>query len=116
MGLGVRKIETSAERMAKLVMKRHANSAQAIATGPRTEQSVRARIPVIRLCDDSGKRTPDSRDGLGCECRGDWICVLRIQGFYRMRDSIDARHDRKARRQGHREFDVVNDRLGKHLR
>src|SRR6266481_6967768 len=116
MSIGVRKIETSAERVAKLVMQRHSDGAQTVAAGPRAEQCVRPGVPVMRVRDDPGKRARQPGYGLRAERRGDRIAVFRIQGLYCMRDRIDARHNRKTGWQGHRQLDVVYDHLRENLR
>lgn len=49
MSVGVRKIETPAERMAKLMIERHAYGAQAIAAGhARNSASARGHPPKLR--------------------------------------------------------------------
>ena len=88
--LGMRQIEGAAERVAKLVMQRHADGAEADATQPRAIERVAAGFAIVGLLDDGGQGVGQRADAFLRHQRDHGIAVARIERFHRMRDGVDA--------------------------
>ena len=115
-GLRMRQIERPAQRMAELVMQRHADGAEADAAEPGAIERVGARGPVIRLSADLGQRMRQRADALLRHQRYHGVAIPRVERLDRMRDGVDARCRGQARRHRHGEVDVVDHDLGENFR
>ena len=89
-GLRVRQIERSAQRMAELVMQGHADGAEADATEPGAIQRVGARGLVVRLSADFRQRLRQRADTLLRHQRYHGIAVARVERLDGVRDGVDA--------------------------
>ena len=107
-GLGMRQVEGAAERVAELVMQRHADGAEADAAQPGAIERFAASLAIVALGGDGGQGACERADAFLRHQRDDRIGVARIERFHRMRDRVDAGGRGQARRQRQGEIDIID--------
>ena len=112
----MRQAERPSQSVAKLVMQRHADRAQANPSEPRRVKSPGAGFDIRRICGDCRQRFCHGSDRFfGHHCN-DRICVARIERFHSVRDGVHAARHRRCDGQAERQFDIVDDDLRQYCR
>ena len=106
--LGVWQIESAAQRVAQLVVQRHAHAAHHDAAQPRAIKSIGAGRQVGWLLADGRQGAAQGGDAFAGHETDHRVAVRRIQALGRMRNCIDAAGHAHVHRQTQRELGVVN--------
>ena len=106
--LGMRQIERPAQRVAQLVVQRHAHAAHHDAAQPRAIKSIGAGRQVSGLLADGRQGAAQGGDAFAGHETDHRVAVRRIQALGRMRNCIDAAGHAHVHRQTQRELRVVN--------
>ena len=89
-GLGMREIKRAPERVAELVMQRHADGAETDAAQPRAVKRIAAGRAIVRLGGNRGQCAGERPDAFFGHERDHGIGVAGVERLHRMRDRVDA--------------------------
>ena len=103
MRLCMGQIERAAERVAELVVERHADGAEAGSAEPGAVERIGPCLPIRGPFDHDRQRARQGADGFIRHDADERIAVLRVERFDGMGDRVDAAGARNRRRQAQRQ-------------
>ena len=115
MGFGVRRIEGTAERVADLVMQRHADGAEHRTAEPGTIKRIAARLGILRIVDDNGQAPLEGAKAFERHQARNRIAVLCIESLNGMGHGVEAARHAHGDRQPECQRGVVNHDLRQDL-